>query len=596
MPAARPIDRTGRPTNIEAAPARAAYRNRIRCEMNETTRPAAAESGLLSDPLPLCREALEAAEALKDAARRAVAGMVAPGGKVDPALLEREQFAAHGLAWFNTYVAALEQTLAWAERLDAAGRLGEAERLILQAGFGEYLAQLKGGIAISQGEVLRPADMGVSDEAVAAFGTPAVRALAEAGNGSAVRMRLAALIARDGPGRGFGDDGLDDEMLVMIRDQFRRFTDEKVAPHAHGWHVDDVLIPMAVIDELAELGVFGLTIPEEFGGLGLGKVAMCIVTEELSRGYIGVGSLGTRSEIAGELIRLAGTAAQRDEWLAKIASGAVLPTAVFTEPNTGSDLASLRTRAIRDGDVYRVTGNKTWITHAARTDMMTLLARTDPDRPGYRGLSMFIAPKPRGTDAEPFPAPGMSGGEIHVLGYRGMKEYEIGFDGFEVPAACLLGEAEGEGFKQLMATFESARIQTAARAVGVAQNAMELGLAYGRERRQFGKPIYEFPRVGGKIAWMAVETMMVRQLTWFAAREKDSDRRCDIEAGMAKLLAARVAWANADNALQIHGGNGYAQEYEISRVLCDARILNIFEGAAEIQAHIIARGLIERRN
>ncbi len=596
MTAVLAIDRAGCrkniEKNIEAAPARPPRRNRIRCEMNETIRPAAADSGLLADPLALCREALKAAEGLKDSARRAVAGLVAPSGKVDPALLEREQFAAHGLAWFNTYVAALEQTLSWAERLEAAGRLGEAERLILQAGFGEYLAQLQGGIAISQGEILRPADMGVPEAAVAAYGTPAVRALIAGGNSDAARMRLASLIAESG----FGDDGLDDEMLVMIRDQFRRFTDEKIAPHAHGWHVEDVLIPMDVVNDLAELGVFGLTIPEEFGGLGLGKVAMCIVTEELSRGYIGVGSLGTRSEIAGELIRLAGTPAQRDAWLARIASGAVLPTAVFTEPNTGSDLASLRTRAIRDGDVYRVTGNKTWITHAARTDMMTLLARTDPDRAGYRGLSMFIAPKPRGTDAEPFPAPGMSGGEIHVLGYRGMKEYEIGFDGFEVPADCLLGQVEGEGFKQLMATFESARIQTAARAVGVARNAMELGLAYGRERLQFGKPIYEFPRVAGKIAWMAVETMMVRQLTWFAAREKDSDRRCDIEAGMAKLLAARVAWANADNALQVHGGNGYAQEYEISRVLCDARILNIFEGAAEIQAHIIARGLIERRN
>ncbi len=568
--------------------------------MNETSRaapaaPAAGNAptgGPLADPLAVCRDALAAAERLNEDARRAVAGLVAPAGRVDPALLERAQFAAHGLAWFNTCVAALQQTLAWAERLDAAGRFGETERLILQAGFGEYLAQLQGGIAISQGEIVRPADMGVPDAAVAAFATPAARTLIAAGNGNETRMRLAETIAAGG----FGDDGLDDETLALIRDQFRRFADEKIAPHAHGWHVADVLIPMPVIDELAGLGVFGLTIPEDFGGLGLGKVAMCIVTEELSRGYIGVGSLGTRSEIAGELIRLAGTDAQRAEWLPKIASGAVLPTAVFTEPNTGSDLASLRTRAVRDGDIYRVTGNKTWITHAARADVMTLLARTDPDRPGYRGLSMFIAPKPRGADADPFPAPGMSGGEIPVLGYRGMKEYEIGFDGFEVPAACLLGETEGEGFKQLMATFESARIQTAARAVGVAQNAMELGLAYGRERLQFGKPIYAFPRVAGKIAWMAVETMMVRQLTWFAAREKDSDRRCDIEAGMAKLLAARVAWSNADNALQIHGGNGYSGEYEIGRVLCDARILNIFEGAAEIQAHIVARGLLERRN
>jgi (2S)-methylsuccinyl-CoA dehydrogenase len=344
------------------------------------------------------------------------------------------------------------------------------------------------------------------------------------------------------------------------------------------------------------MGVFGLTVPEEFGGSGLGKLAMCVVTEELSRGYIGLGSLGTRSEIAAELIRLGGTDSQKQYWLPKLASGEILPTAVFTEPNTGSDLGSLKTRAVKDGDLYKVTGNKTWITHAARADVMTLLVRTDPASSDYRGLSMLLAEKPRGTDTDPFPASGMRGGEIGVLGYRGMKEYEIGFDGFEVPAGNLLGEREGEGFKQLMATFESARIQTAARAVGVAQCAMELGLKYARERVQFGKPIYAFPRVHGKLVWMAVETMIARQLGYFAAREKDSDRRCDIPAGMAKLLAARVAWANADNALQIHGGNGYAQEYAISRVLCDARILNVFEGAAEIQAQVVARGLLSGRN
>jgi (2S)-methylsuccinyl-CoA dehydrogenase len=323
---------------------------------------------------------------------------------------------------------------------------------------------------------------------------------------------------------------------------------------------------------------------------------MCVVTEELSRAYIGVGSLGTRSEIAAELIRLGGTDDQREYYLPKLASGEILPTAVFTEPNTGSDLGSLRTRAVRDGEVYRVTGSKTWITHAARTDMMTLLARTNPEEKGYQGLSMFLAEKPRGTDKDPFPVRGMSGGEIPVLGYRGMKEYEIGFDDFEIPAKNLLGRAEGKGFKQLMATFESARIQTAARAVGVAQNALELGLRYARERNQFGRPIFEFPRVYGKLAWMATETMAARQLTYDSARQKDLDQRCDIEAGMAKLLAARVAWSNADNALQIHGGNGYAVEYPVSRVLCDARILNIFEGAAEIQAHVVARGLLSARN
>jgi (2S)-methylsuccinyl-CoA dehydrogenase len=393
----------------------------------------------------------------------------------------------------------------------------------------------------------------------------------------------------------FGEAGLADEMLEMIRDQFRKVAeDHKEA--AHQWHLKDELIPLEVVEQLAGLGVFGLTVPEDFGGSGLGKLAMCVVTEELSRGYIGLGSLGTRSEIAAELIRLGGTAAQQEKWLPLIASGEILPTAVFTEPNTGSDLGSLRTRAVREGEVYKVTGNKTWITHASRSDLMTLLARTDADEAGYRGLSMFLAEKPRGNEADPFPAPGMTGGEIKVLGYRGMKEYELGFDGFEVKAENLLGGVEGQGFKQLMATFESARIQTAARAVGVAQCALELGLEYAQDRKQFGKAIVAFPRVAGKLAWMAVETMVARQLTSFAAREKDSERRCDIEAGMAKLLGARVAWANADNALQVHGGNGYAEEYKISRVLCDARILNIFEGAAEIQAQVIARGLLSGRN
>jgi (2S)-methylsuccinyl-CoA dehydrogenase len=367
-------------------------------------------------------------------------------------------------------------------------------------------------------------------------------------------------------------------------------------PHAHGWHLANSYIPTDVIAKLGELGVFGLTIPEEFGGMGLGKEAMCVVSEELSRGYIGVGSLGTRSEIAAELILGSGTAEQKRYYLPRIASGELLPTAVFTEPDTGSDLASLKTRAVREGDVYKVTGQKTWITHPARADLMTLLVRTNPNEPGYKGLSMLLAEKVRGSDADPFPVKGMSGGEIEVLGYRGMKEFDISFDSYEVPASQLLGLVEGEGFKQLMATFESARIQTASRAIGVAQSALDLGLRYALERVQFGKPIYSFPRIANKIVMMAVETMIARQLTYFAAREKDQGRRCDLEAGMAKLLAARIAWANADNALQIHGGNGFALEYPISRVLCDARILNIFEGTAEIQAQVIARRLLDGAN
>ncbi len=566
--------------------------------MSAAAKPAPAnETLLIDDLLPTCSAALKAAEQLLGSATAAVAQQVrGADGQIDATKLEEEQFATHGLAWLATYAATLKETLHWAERLQQDGKLRELELLILQAGFGEYLAQMAGGIPMSQVEVCRLADLGVADDAQRAFrGAPPVEKLIRSGNTSDARSRIAALI-RDGLSTGdFGALGLD-ETMAMVREQFRRFGEDKVAPFAHEWHRKDEFIPMEIVQEMAELGVFGLTIPEEYGGHGLGKMAMCVVSEELSRAYIGVGSLGTRAEIAAELILRGGTEEQKQKWLPRLASGETLPTAVFTEPNTGSDLGSLRTRAVKDGDVYKVTGNKTWITHAARTDLMTLLARTDPSEKSYKGLSMFLAEKPRGDDANPFPAKGMTGGEIEVLGYRGMKEYEIGFDGFEVKAENLLGQREGQGFKQLMETFESARIQTGARALGVAQCALELGLKYANERIQFGKPIYSFPRVHGKIAWMVVETMLARQLCYFAAREKDQGRRCDLEAGMAKLLAARIAWANADNALQVHGGNGYAEEYPISRVLCDARILNIFEGAAEIQAQVIARRLLEQRN
>ena len=537
--------------------------------------------------------ALAAAESFLAAARERLIVRVAAGGAVDPGRFNAEQSVGHAFAWMASYVEALRQLRSWAVRLDDDSRLSEIEALILEIGYGEYLAQVAGGIPMSQGEFARPQDLGFSNDEVEPLRSGEAAALS--GGIAQARLRLGALLAESGEDA-FGRIGIGDPTLELIRDQVRRFGEREVAPHAQEWHRRDELIPLPVIEELAGIGVFGMTIPEEHGGLGLGKVAMSIVSEELSRSFLGVGSLGTRSEIAGELIRLNGTAAQKERWLPAIASGAVLPTAVFTEPNTGSDLGSLQTRALYDGDVYRIYGAKTWITHGARSDLMTLLARTNPTERGYAGLSMFLAEKPRGTSQDSFPASGMSGTEIPVLGYRGMKEYEIAFDGFAVPVEGLLGGVEGEGFKQLMATFESARVQTAARAVGVAQNALELGLAYALERMQFGRKLIAFPRVASKLALMATETMIARQLTYFAAREKDSDRRCDIEAGMAKLLAARIAWSNADNALQIHGGNGYALEYPISRVLCDSRILNIFEGAAEIQAQVIARGLISGRN
>ncbi|MFP4044304.1 MAG: acyl-CoA dehydrogenase family protein [Rhodosalinus sp.] len=552
----------------------------------------AAQAAVLPDLLRLTGAAVAPAEAILETAKERLRAEVTEDGRISGRLIEVHQTAAHGLAWLATYVEALRQMQAWAERLDGEGRFGEVEHLILQIAFGEYLWQIQGGIPMSQGEILRLQDIGLSEEDIGGLMTPEVVTLTRQGNTQAVRTRLVELMQERAAEITVGASGLDEE-LEMIREQFRRFVVDKVEPHAHEWHLKDELIPMEIIGELAEMGVFGLTIPEDYGGLGLSKASMCVVSEELSRGYIGVGSLGTRSEIAAELIIGGGTEAQKEKWLPAIASAEVLPTAVFTEPNTGSDLGALRTRAVRDdsGD-YRVTGNKTWITHAARTHVMTLLARTDPQTTDYRGLSMFLAEKTPGTDAHPFPDEGITGGEIEVLGYRGMKEYELAFDDFHVKGENLLGGQEGQGFKQLMATFESARIQTAARAVGVAQSALDIAMRYAQDRKQFGKPLIAFPRVSGKLAMMAVETMVARQLTYFSAFEKDEGRRCDLEAGMAKLLGARVAWASADNGLQIHGGNGFALEYAISRVLCDARILNIFEGAAEIQAQVIARRLL----
>lgn len=540
----------------------------------------------ISDILNFTKPAVTVVEALLERATEKLRGDVTEDGRVSGAKLEIHQDATHALSWLATYTMALRQMHAWADRLNTDGKLGEMEQLILQIAFGEYLAQIAGGIPMSQGEIAR-----LSDFDLVMPDSPEISTLIATGNSTTARTRLVALMQDNGGHATFGATGLDDE-LEMIRDQFRRFADDRVAPNAHDWHLNDELIPMEIITEMAELGVFGLTIPEEYGGFGLSKASMCVVSEELSRGYIGVGSLGTRSEIAAELILCGGTDEQKQHWLPKIASAEILPTAVFTEPNTGSDLGSLRTRAEKTGDDYTVTGNKTWITHAARTHVMTLLARTDPNTDNYKGLSMFLAEKIPGTDEAPFPTDGMSGGEIEVLGYRGMKEYELAFDGFKVKGENLLGGVEGQGFKQLMQTFESARIQTAARAIGVAQNALEVGMAYANDRKQFGKSLINFPRVSGKLAMMAVEIMIARQMAYFAAWEKDHDQRCDLEAGMAKLLGARVAWAAADNALQIHGGNGFALEYQISRILCDARILSIFEGAAEIQATVIARRLL----
>jgi len=547
----------------------------------------------IADLPALLNETADAARDATGAARDALAAQVIRNARLDRTLADQHQHLMHGLGWYAAYAEVLTRLSQWAQHLEDNGGLRETDALLAALLAGEYAAQMRAGIAMSQGETIRPREF--SDPRVLeALDSAAIDTLIRVGTNETAKQRIASLLAATHGQSILECSGLD-ESLDAIRDQFHAFGEKKIVPFAHEWHLKDQLIPLELIAELGEMGVFGLTIPEQYGGHGMGKLAMCVVSEELSRAWIGVGSLATRSEIAAELILGSGTEAQKRQWLPTIASAQILPTAVFTEPNTGSDLGALRTRAVLEGDAYRITGAKTWITHGARADLMTLLVRTDPDTSDWRGLSMLLAPKPRGIDHDPFPAPGMSGGEIRVIGYRGMKEYEIGFDGFEVAREHLLGGREGQGFKQLMMTFESARIQTAARAIGVGQAALETGLSYALERRQFGQPLFAFPRVANKLVMMAAELLGVRQLTYHAARRKDAGKRCDLEAGMAKLLAARVAWAAADNALQIHGGNGFSEEYSASRLLADARILNIFEGAGEIQAQVIARRLLEER-
>ena len=540
--------------------------------------------------LQQAEHAIGGIEKLASAYLEALAGKVTRDNAIDAPSLERYQFIAHGYAWVATYLEAITQLTQWSKQLQAQGSFTELEQVIFKVGTGGYLQQLLHGIAMSQDEVIRPGD----------FMSPAklltgnsITALIKDGNTNDNRLRIVELAVDAEQTGEFGEPALD-ETLAMVSAQFRRFADEEISQVANEWHRQDSLIPPGLISKMAELGVFAVCIPEEYAGHAMGKLSMCVITEELSRGFLGVGSLATRSEIVAELILKAGTEEQKRRYLPSIASGEVLPAVLVTEPDAGSDLAGVKTRAVRTADGYEITGSKTWSTHAARANLMALLARTDPGDKSHRGLSLFLIDKPAGTETEPFPLEGMSGSEIPVLGYRGMKEYEVGFDRFTTGRDALLGEIEGQGFRQLMSSFETGRLQTAARGIGVARNALELALGYARQRVQFGKPILSYPRVAGKIGWMVAEIMLLRQLVYHAARRGDTGLRCDVEAGMAKMLSARVAWSCSDNALQIHGGNGYATEYDVSRVLCDARVLSIFEGSAEIQANIIARGLINR--
>ncbi|HUS66157.1 MAG TPA: acyl-CoA dehydrogenase family protein [Kofleriaceae bacterium] len=376
-----------------------------------------------------------------------------------------------------------------------------------------------------------------------------------------------------------------------IRRSVREFVDREIVPIASELDNAEQEIPMPVIRKMAELGYFGLIFPEEYGGMGLDTLSMAIVAEELSRGWLSVGSVMTRMIITGSLVLSAGTEEQKRRFLPKICSGELLTAAAFTEPDTGSDTGAMKCRAVKDGDVYRLHGEKTWCTFANRAHILTVLARTDPDPAArHKGLSMFLVEKEPGDGFHP---PELAGGAIPTIGYKGMKSYSLGFDGYEVRAENLLGGVPGKGFYQLMPTYEYARIQTAARAVGTAQAALEAALRYAQERVQFDRPISDHQVIRHKLAHMATELEAARQLCYYAARRKDEGGRCDLEAGYAKVFAAEMAERVTSEALQVFGGYGYSREYPVQRFWRDARVFRIFEGTSEIQYEVIARRLLE---
>jgi len=381
------------------------------------------------------------------------------------------------------------------------------------------------------------------------------------------------------------------ELHEELRRSVRDFVAKEVLPVADVLDREEKDIPDEIIKKMAELGYFGLVFPAEAGGVGLDHLALVIVSEELSRGWLSVGSVLTRNLITGILIQSHGTDEQKRRYLPGIVSGEILTAAAFTEPDAGSDTAGMRARARRDGDRYLITGAKTWCTFANRAHLLTVLARTDPDpAKRHKGLSLFLIEK---EPSDGFDPPRIAGEPIPTVGYHGMHCFTLGFQDCPVPAENLIGGPENRGFYQLMAAYESARIQTAARAVGVAQGALDLALKYAKERHQFGQPIGNFQAIRHKLADMATEVQAARQLTYYAAAMKDTSRRCDVEAGMAKLFAADMVERVASEALQIHGGYGYSKEYSIQRYWRDARLFRIFEGTSEIQREVIGKRLVE---
>ena len=549
----------------------------------------------LEQQLQQAGAALQATTQLIDTALSALKVLTLDGERVSPAKLDEHQLASY------------ELSLSWSEctaaRFLTAHALQLAARSVPENTLTIQLSNLFCAEAITNTVNrlrARPADYGVthadiiSDPVAEEFLSKQLAAKNIAAIGQAI-------LDRDGD---LGPDLLTEYHTIM-RDTFRRFSDDVVAPLAESIHREDLIIPDAILEPLKEMGMFGLSIPAKYGGLQEDDkedtLGMIVVTEELSRGSIGAaGSLITRPEILARALLKGGTEEQKQYWLPQLAVGDPLCAVAVTEPNYGSDVAGVRLKATATEGGWLLNGAKTWCTFGGKAGLLLVLARTNPDMTlGHRGLSMFLVEKPSSDDHhfEVSPETGgkLTGRAIATIGYRGMHSFELFFDDLYVPEQNMLGGVggEGKGFYYAMAGFSGGRIQTAARAVGVMRAAFEKSISYSKDRVVFGKSIAQYQLTQVKLARMASLVLACRQITYEVAHLMDSGAG-DMEASAAKLFAGRAAEWLTREALQIHGGMGYAEETPVSRYFADARVLSIFEGAEETLAlKVIGRSLVE---
>ncbi len=545
----------------------------------------------LYEDLAAAGRAWNAARAVVELAARHLAGEVTTSGRISNGRLDSRQIDAFSLAGLLARIEAARSVRAWAARVGVPIARGFATT---------FTAELVRAVRDEVGT--RPGAWGLTAAEVRAWlDTDDVAGFVALALDHAQFEALGELVTTEGT----GPFALDEER-DMVRREFRRFAEQVVRPLAERVHRHDELVPAAVREGVAELGCFGLSIPEQYGGLqpddAPDNLGMCIVTEELSRASLGVaGSLITRPEILSKALLAGGTEEQKQRWLPLLASGERFCAVAVTEPDFGSDVASMKVLATPTEGGWLLNGQKTWCTFGGYADVLMVLARTDPDPAArHRGLSILLAEKPRfeGHDFEHVQDGGgkVAGRAIDTLGYRGMHSFDVFFEDYFVPEANVIGGQSGlgRGFYFQMEGFAGGRLQTAARATGVMAAALDSALAYTLERKVFGKPIAAYQLSAWKLARMAMTVQVARQLTWDVAAMLDRHEG-RVEASLVKLWASREAEWVTREAMQLHGGMGYAEEYDVSRFFVDARVFSIFEGAEEVLAlRVVARQVLQR--